>query len=78
MTPIRNTLEGTPERKYDDALTLARNCVERCIGVLKTRFRCLLGERILRYSPHKAGMIISSCCVLHNVCIRGEVIGRRN
>lgn len=32
LTPIRNTIEGTPERRYDEALTLARNSVERCIG----------------------------------------------
>lgn len=37
------------------------------------RFRCLLKERVLRYNPHKAGMIINACCVLHNMCIMGNV-----
>lgn len=73
MTPIRNTVENTPERRYDNALTLARNTVERCIGVLKMRWRCLTKERVLRYTPLKAGTIINACCVLHNMCIVGNV-----
>lgn len=43
-----------------------RNVVERCIGVLKMRFRCLLGERQLRYHPTKASNIINACATLHN------------
>lgn len=42
-------------------------------GTLKTRFRCLLKERILRYDPHRAGVITNACCVLHNMCVRGNV-----
>jgi len=33
ITPIRNTREGTPEKRFNDSLTVARNCVERCIGI---------------------------------------------
>jgi len=29
ITPIRNTREGTPEKRFNDSLTVARNCVER-------------------------------------------------
>lgn len=43
------------------------------VGVLKNRWRCLLQERVLRYAPHKAGVIVNACCVLHNMCIRGNV-----
>lgn len=32
MTPVTHTVAGTPQRRYDDALTVTRNCVERCIG----------------------------------------------
>ncbi|KAJ8911804.1 hypothetical protein NQ315_014228 [Exocentrus adspersus] len=39
----------------------------------KKRFRCILKERVLKYSPYKAGQIINACCVLHNMCIRGNV-----
>lgn len=46
--------------------------MERCIGVLKTRFRCLL-LIVLKYSPTQAGIIINACVVLHNMCIRAGV-----
>ncbi|KAK9693275.1 hypothetical protein QE152_g34312 [Popillia japonica] len=41
----------------------ARNCVERCIGVLNSRFRCILDERTLRYCPEKAGQISIACAM---------------
>ncbi|KAK4882434.1 hypothetical protein RN001_005753 [Aquatica leii] len=41
LTPIGNAVEGTPEHRYNVSHIQARNCVERCIGVLKTRFRCI-------------------------------------
>jgi hypothetical protein len=91
LTPIQNTVDATPQRRYETAFNSARNCIERCIGkhlsgnihtltwflypigTLKTRWRCLLKERMLRYHPHKAGVIINACCVLHNICIKGGV-----
>lgn len=33
MTPFRGVAEDTPEGRYNSALTRARNCVERCIGM---------------------------------------------
>jgi len=33
ITPIHNTREDTPEKRFNDSLTVARNCVERCIGI---------------------------------------------
>lgn len=33
MTPIRGVPPQTPEGRYTTALTRARNCVERCIGI---------------------------------------------
>ena len=44
-------------------------CDERCFGVLKARFRCLLQERVLCYDPVTAGHIINSCIILHNIMI---------
>ncbi|XP_011859704.1 PREDICTED: putative nuclease HARBI1 [Vollenhovia emeryi] len=51
MIPIANALPDTPEGRYTAALCQARSCIERCIGVLKGRFRCILGERMLHYTP---------------------------
>nr|XP_054932289.1 putative nuclease HARBI1 [Dermacentor andersoni] len=55
MTPVpghpnRLTAEG----RYNEAHASMRNAVERCIGVVKSRFRCLQRYRVLHYSPQKA------------------------
>ncbi|XP_037827945.1 putative nuclease HARBI1 [Lucilia sericata] len=73
MTPLRNC-NTEQEEKYNKSHIKARNCVERCIGVLKNRFRCILGERGLHYEPHKVTKIINVCCALHNACIKFENI----
>ncbi|XP_054089619.1 putative nuclease HARBI1 [Zeugodacus cucurbitae] len=72
-TPYRNALSGTVESKFNKKHAKARNVVERTIGVLKCRFRCILGERKLRYSPSKATMIVNVCCALHNICKQYDV-----
>lgn len=69
MTPIANAAVNSPEARYNDAHTRARNCVERCIGVLKTRFRCLLRERVARYDPQFVGKLVNVCAALHNMCL---------
>ena len=71
MTPIANAV-NTGEIAYNIAHRKARNCVERCIGVLKGRFRILGKDRILRYTPQKAGTIINACVVLHNILIKSR------
>ncbi|CAH0405396.1 unnamed protein product [Chilo suppressalis] len=70
-TPIQEP-QGA-EQNYNDAFKSARATIERCNGVLKSRFRCLLKHRVLHYSPEKASKIINSCCVLHNMCIRHNI-----
>ncbi|XP_063911205.1 putative nuclease HARBI1 [Zophobas morio] len=67
LTPIIGAEDNTPEGRYNKAHIRARNCVERCIGLLKSYFRCLLKDRVLHYSPEVAGKIIYSCAVLHNI-----------
>lgn len=54
---------------FNIRLRKLRSLVERVIGLLKARFRCLLNERKLRYSPLMSGYIIYSCSVLHNFLI---------
>lgn len=73
MTPILNAVEGSPESRYNYRHAVARSCVERCIGLLKMRFRCILQERTARYSPHFVGRLVNACAVLHNMCIIGGV-----
>lgn len=60
----------TPAQKsYNKYHKKLRSLVERAIGLLKARFRCLLLERKLRYDPLMAGYIIYSCSTLHNFLI---------
>lgn len=69
LTPHNGAEENTPEGRYTRAHCRARNVIERCNGVLKMRFRCLLKHRVLHYCPVEAARIINSCCVLHNIMI---------
>nr|CAI5851451.1 unnamed protein product [Callosobruchus analis] len=73
QTPVRNPLPGTPEFHYNEAFLLARSTIERCNGILKMRFRCLLKHRVLHYTPTKCSKIILACAVLHNMCIENDV-----
>lgn len=70
MTPFLNPEPGSPESHYNNLHASARNSVERTIGILKGRFRCLLVHRVLHYHPKMVGKIIIACCILHNMCNR--------
>ncbi|KAJ8933071.1 hypothetical protein NQ314_014225 [Rhamnusium bicolor] len=65
---FRNTIPGTPEDRFNNQLKSIRRIIERCNGVLKNRWRCLLKHRVLHYSPEKAAHIVIACCMLHNMC----------
>lgn len=73
MTPFINPGAETPENHYNNYHCHARNSVERTIGILKGRFRCLLVHRVLHYDPIMVGKIIKACCVLHNMCNRAGI-----
>ncbi|XP_049307379.1 putative nuclease HARBI1 [Bactrocera dorsalis] len=66
FTPFRDPEIGTPHYIFNQRHSSARNVVERTIGVLKSRFRCL--ARCLQYQPQKVAQITNVCCALHNVC----------
>lgn len=61
------------ESHYNKQHSRARNAIERCNGVLKARFRCILKERVLHYQPSQASKIINACAVLHNWCLKYRV-----
>lgn len=60
------------EKEFNVRLRRLRSLIERAIGLLKVRFRCLLGERKLRYDPLTCGHIIYSCVVLHNFLLDND------
>ncbi|XP_036322551.1 putative nuclease HARBI1 [Rhagoletis pomonella] len=64
LTPYRDPRYNSKEYKFN----LAHSSLEILwtIGVLKSRFRCLLIT--LHYRPEKVVKIINVCCALHNIC----------
>ncbi|CAG4941624.1 unnamed protein product [Parnassius apollo] len=70
MTPYADADENTPEARYNLAHTKTRVLIEKCFGVMKTRFRCIHKHRTLHYDPVKASKIIAAVVVLHNVAIK--------
>lgn len=72
LTPILNPVD-VGEQRYNERLCSIRSTIERCNGVLKNRFRCLLKHRALHYSPTAAAKIVNACVVLHNMCIAAGV-----
>ncbi|XP_072140409.1 putative nuclease HARBI1 isoform X2 [Dermacentor andersoni] len=55
LVPVPGSHAGTSsEGHYNQEHASMRNVVERCIGVLKSKFRCLQHFRTLLYSPDRA------------------------
>ncbi|KAJ8938175.1 hypothetical protein NQ314_011583 [Rhamnusium bicolor] len=73
LTPVANAQPGTPEELYNQRQSSTRSIIERCNGVLKLRFRCLLKHRVLQYTPQTSCKIINSCVILHNMCIQNGI-----
>ncbi|XP_071652224.1 putative nuclease HARBI1 [Temnothorax longispinosus] len=73
MTPIINNDPNIATRRYNDLQMSTRSLIERCNGVLKMRFRCLLKHRVLHYQPDVCSKIINACTVLHNMCIQDNM-----
>ncbi|XP_052125102.1 putative nuclease HARBI1 [Frankliniella occidentalis] len=72
--PLIHAAPDTPEFEYTRMHCRARNAVERCIGVLKGRFRLLGVDRCVNYKDAAyAGRMVNACCVLHNFCIQRNI-----
>ncbi|XP_028142516.1 putative nuclease HARBI1 [Diabrotica virgifera virgifera] len=72
LTPLPNPV-NPGEQLFNDRLCSIRSLIERCNGVLKNRFRCLLRYRTMHYHPTLSGKIVNACCILHNMCIENNV-----
>lgn len=70
MTTYINPIPGSPEEHYNKLHCTALNSVERTIGTLKGRSRCLLVHKVLQYDPAMVLKIMVACTVLHNMCDR--------
>lgn len=66
LTPYRLPNAGSAQHKFNNAHAAGRNIIERTIGVLKSRFRCL--SSTLWYKSQKIVKIINICCAIHNMC----------
>ncbi|KAJ8879484.1 hypothetical protein PR048_020092 [Dryococelus australis] len=74
MTPFEGDFPpDSPEDRYNRRHASTRNVIERCNGILKSRWRRLLKHRVLHYMPDKASEIIKSCCVHCNMCINNNI-----
>ncbi|KAH6921009.1 hypothetical protein HPB50_028008 [Hyalomma asiaticum] len=60
---------GSPESRYNKEHAAMINVVERCIGVRKSKFRCLQHYRTRLYNPDRAAPIIAACAALHNIAL---------
>lgn len=72
LTPLLNP-QNPSEVAYNHAHIRTRNTIERCFGILKKRFPCLLIGMTI--SLENTLPVIVACCVLHNIAInlRDEV-----
>ena len=69
MIPLLDPV-GKKELSYNKAHKKCRCCVERSIGVYKSRFRCLCKQSGggIQFDVEIACTIIGACAVLHNYC----------
>ena len=76
MTPFSSKIVlSDKQKKYQKSQLRARNSVERTIGILKSRFRCLdhKSRGALPFDPEKSAVVIACCIILHNYCRRRNI-----
>ncbi|XP_023289986.1 putative nuclease HARBI1 [Orussus abietinus] len=70
MTPVGGDEDDVAVQRYNSRQRCTRSLIERCNGLWKMRFRCLLKHRVLHYQPDVCSKIINACAVWHNMCIQ--------
>ncbi|XP_032365442.1 putative nuclease HARBI1 [Etheostoma spectabile] len=74
MTPYRQPVAGQVQARFNKHHAKARSIIERCFGMLKTRWRAIF-LRALEIRPLFAPKVISACCILHNLCLlTGDIL----
>jgi len=73
MTPL-GTATTRAEMAYNSAHSKTRTVVERCFGLMKSRFRCIdkTGGTLL-YSAEKTCRLVTAVAVLHNFSIKHNI-----
>ena len=69
LTPFENP-NSDEQQMFNNRFAKARSIVERAIGVLKGRWRCLTRQRMLHYQPRTASQMINACAAMHNICLQ--------
>ncbi|KAJ8960357.1 hypothetical protein NQ317_010174 [Molorchus minor] len=69
MTPVKVTFNLDLQSMNILLHIRIRSTIERCSGVSKMKFRCLLKHRVLHFSSDVACDIIKACILLHNICV---------
>jgi DDE superfamily endonuclease len=73
MTPITSPTTAA-EIAYNSAHSRTRVVIERCFGLLKSRFRCLdKSGGTLLYSAEKVCRLVTATTVLHNFAITRRI-----
>lgn len=68
MTPITSP-DTDNEKEYNNTHASVRDVFKKCIELLKSRFRCTINAKHLRYGGVNSAKIIYSCLTLHNFLI---------
>ena len=66
LTPYLNPANDA-QIHYNNIHKRTRCAVERCIGILKMRWRCL--TKPIMFRPERASRIVASCAALHNFAV---------
>ncbi|XP_042147487.1 uncharacterized protein LOC121836603 [Ixodes scapularis] len=65
LTPVLGARPDSPEEEYNTRPKSTRNAIERVIGQLKNKFRCLIRKLEISLDTTKA--VIVAACVLFNI-----------